>query len=101
MQHWGKLDHRRESPSGPCLVKRSQHAAVCLGYGGGHLVLGGLSYLRNVLSDIWVLDIQSKKWKEVCERLGMGWLCPIFCDDFAWEAIVLHSERIMRAHAIF
>ena len=42
-------------------------AAVCLGYGGDHpklLVIGGNSYDR-VWNDVWMLDLQSRRWKEV------------------------------------
>ena len=47
---------------------RSGHAAVCLGYGGDHpclLVTGGLDMDKTVLSDAWILDLQSGKWREV------------------------------------
>jgi hypothetical protein len=65
MQHWSKLDiHEGEHrPS-----ERFQHAAVCLGYGGDHpqlLVTGGRSADNMALSDAWMLDVQSGRWKEV------------------------------------
>lgn len=47
---------------------RSYHAAVCLGYGGDHphlFITGGIDKDDNVLSDAWLLDIQSGKWTEV------------------------------------
>ena len=65
MQHWSKLEH----PVGePCPVGRARHAAVCLGYGEPYpqvLVTGGLSPDNNVLSDAWILDVQSGLWREV------------------------------------
>ena len=69
MQHWSKLAH----PVGePCPVGRVRHAAVCLGYGGDHpqlLVTGGVGTGGKVLSDAWMLDVQSGKWREVRVRL--------------------------------
>ena len=63
MQHFSKMDTQGESrPKG-----RDEHAAVCLGYGGDHpqlLVTGG--YGGGVsLSDVWLLDVQSGRWREV------------------------------------
>ena len=61
MQHFSKMDTQGESyPEG-----RSFHAAVCLGYGGDHpqlLITGGNH--GSVLSDVWLLDVQSGRWKE-------------------------------------
>ena len=65
MQHWSKLAHHVGEP---WPVKRAGHAAVCLGYGGDHpqlLVTGGLGAGSKVLSDAWILDVQSGKWREV------------------------------------
>ena len=63
MQHWSRLDIKEGEP---CPVKRAYHAAVCLGYGGDHpQVTGGFSAGRKVLSDVWKLDIQSRRWREV------------------------------------
>ena len=73
MQHWSKLEIQGES----CPVRRYGHAAVCLGYGGDHpqlLVTGGYDGTTS-LSDVWLLDLQSGRWREVrvneCVRLGM------------------------------
>ena len=63
MQHFSKMDTQGES----CPKRRSEHAAVCLGYGGDHpqlLVTGG-SGSEDVLSDVWLLDVQSGRWREV------------------------------------
>ena len=57
MQHFSKMDTQGES----CPEGRDRHAAVCLGYGGDHpqlLVTGGYDG-RRVMSDVWLLDVQS------------------------------------------
>ena len=62
MQHFSKMD----TQGGSCPEARYSHAAVCLGYGGDHpqlLVTGGLG--NGVLSDVWMLDVQSGRWREV------------------------------------
>ena len=55
----------------PWPVKRCDHAAVCLGFGGDHpqlLVTGGDGD-GDALEDTWTLDIRSWRWREVrvCE----------------------------------
>ena len=63
MQHFSKMDTQGES----CPKGRDSHAAVCLGYGGDHpqlLVTGGWDGY-SVLSDVWLLDVQSGRWREV------------------------------------
>ena len=50
-----------------CPKGRYEHAAVCLGYGGDYpqlLVTGGFGR-GSVLSDVWLLDVQSGRWREV------------------------------------
>ena len=62
IQHWSMLEIQGESYP----VGRSGHAAVCLGYGGDHpqlLITGGYDGTR--LSDVWLLDLQSGRWREV------------------------------------
>ena len=70
MQHWSKVEH----PVGePRPKERSNHASVCLGYGGDHsqlLVTGG--YYYGVLNDVWVLDVESGHWREVSVLVVMG-----------------------------
>ena len=64
MQHFSKMDTQGES----CPEGRGEHAAVCLGYGGDHpqlLVTGGVGSGGDVLSDVWLLDVQSGRWREV------------------------------------
>ena len=56
----------KELESSP--VGRTGHAAVCLGYGGDHpqlLITGGLDDGNKVLSDSWMLDLQSGRWRVV------------------------------------
>ena len=63
MQHFSKMDTLRESSP----EERSEHAAVCLGYSGDHpqlLVTGGYNG-RRVMNDLWLLDVQSGRWREV------------------------------------
>ena len=63
MQHFSKMDTQGES----CPKERYSHAAVCLGYGGDHpqlLVTGGWTS-GVTLSDVWLLDVQSGRWREV------------------------------------
>ena len=63
MQRFSKMDTQGES----CPEGREDHASVCLGYGGDHpqlLVTGGFGGIR-VMSDVWLLDVQSGRWREV------------------------------------
>ena len=80
LQDWRKLDSQKR---GPCPVGRNCHAAVCLGYGGDHpqlLVTGGKDNDLNVLSDAWILDLQSGKWREVRVLKGsVVWGCTPGC----------------------
>ena len=55
----------------PWPVRRDDHAAVCLGFGGDHpqlLITGGWDG-EIALGDVWILDIRSWRWREVrvCE----------------------------------
>ena len=64
MQHWSTLAH----PEGePWPVGRSGHAATCLSYGSQPqlLVTGGLDKDDKVLNDVWILDVQSGRWRKV------------------------------------
>ena len=64
MQHWSKLDHHE---GGPRPVGRWGHAAICLDYGNRPqlFVTGGFSGSMKVLSDAWMMDMQSGRWREV------------------------------------
>ena len=48
----------------PWPVERSNHSAVCVGYGDRPqlLVTGG----GGPLSDMWLLDVDTGRWREVC-----------------------------------
>jgi hypothetical protein len=49
-------------------VRRGGHAAVLLDYCGDHpqlFVTGGMGADRKVLSDSWILDMHSGRWREV------------------------------------
>ena len=56
-------DHKGE----PYPVGRKGHAAVCLDYGDHSqlFMTGGCDNGINVLSDAWMLDVQSGRWREV------------------------------------
>ena len=66
MQHWTKLDY----PEGePCPEGRQGHAAVCLSPGArpqlvvfGGADTGGDTLIQGVM---WILDVESRRWKEV------------------------------------
>lgn len=65
MQHWSKLELSADEP---CPVGRSHHAAVCLNYGESHphlLMTGGLGDNYKTLSDVWLMDVHSRKWMQV------------------------------------
>ena len=51
---------------------RTRHTAVCLGLGDHPqvLVLGGVDRSNKPLSDMWVVDVHSGRWREVC--IGVG-----------------------------
>ena len=49
---------------------RSWHAACCLNYGNDEPVLlmtGGVDDNDNTLTDAWLLDVNSGRWREVRE----------------------------------
>ena len=48
-------------------MERCAHTAVCLGPGDHPqvLVYGGLDRSGKVLSDMWVVDVHSGRWREV------------------------------------
>ena len=52
----------------PWPAERSRHAACCLNFGEDHpllLVSGGADREDKILGDMWILDVNSGKWKEV------------------------------------
>ncbi len=49
-------------------MRRAGHVSVCLDYNGERpllLVTGGVDEDNNVLNDLWILDIQSARWRKV------------------------------------
>ena len=48
-------------------IGRVEHAACCLGFGEHPqlLLVGGLYESNKTLNDIWILDLERMKWKEV------------------------------------
>ena len=64
IQQWSSLAHL-EGETWP--VGRCEHAATCLGYGSQPqlLVTGGRDRNDKVLCDIWLLNVQSGRWREV------------------------------------
>ena len=65
-----------EYPEGePCPAGRRSHAAVCLGQGTRPqlVVIGGQDNNSHVLNDVlWILDVESERWKEVSLRIDMA-----------------------------
>ena len=62
---WTKLE-RPEGATWP--VERTDHAACCLNYGDDHpqlLVTGGVDKKNKTISDGWVLDVNTGRWREV------------------------------------
>ena len=54
----------------PWPVGRTHHAACCLNYEDDHPVLlttGGIDNNANTLTDAWLLDVTSGRWREVRE----------------------------------
>ena len=64
-----------EYPEGePCPAGRHDHAAVCLGQGTRPqlVVSGGQDNNYQVLNYVlWILDVESGRWKEVSLRIDM------------------------------
>ena len=64
-QEWTKLERPLEAP---WPVERYAHAACCLNYGEEYpqlLVTAGWSKNETILSDAWILDVNSGSWKTV------------------------------------
>ena len=81
----------------PCPVARDGHAAVCLDYGGDHpqlLVIGGKDAVDKVLSDAWLLDVQSGRWREV-----RVYACRL--DDDVCSAIPLDEMHCVHGCMLF
>ena len=64
LQNWSKL----KSGGGSWPEGRVYHAACCLNYGQQFpqlLVTGGLDRQSRPLGDVWTLDVERGKWREV------------------------------------
>ena len=71
-QEWTQLD-RAEGVPWP--AERDSHAACCLNYGQDHpqvLVTGGQDKNDNAINDMWILDVQSGRWREVSGDVHMN-----------------------------
>ena len=96
MQHWSKLD--KHDVGDPCPAGRSGHAAVCLNYGEDQpqvFIFGGHDG-REPLSDGWILDVQSGRWREVSSLLTC---CTLLCDIF--YALVWISFQVQQKLSIY
>ena len=65
LQSWSKLN---KSGGGPWPEERAGHEACCLNYGQQFpqlLVTGGLDRQSRPLGDVWTLDVERGKWREV------------------------------------
>ena len=67
LQHWTKLEF-----SGPKPPARDRQGACCIAgplTGQEHplLLVSGLGAGNKVLQDMWILDIDGRKWKEVSQ----------------------------------
>ena len=55
-------------PGLPWPERRARHATSCLNYGEDYpklLMSGGVDNDRNILGDMWILDVNSGTWREV------------------------------------
>ena len=51
---------------------RSLHAAACIEHGGDRpqlVISGGVGAGDKVLNDVWIMDVQSGRWKKVIHAL--------------------------------
>ena len=54
-------------------MMRIFHAAVCMEYGGDRpqlVIIGGVGAGDKVVNDVWIMDVQSGRWKKVITCLG-------------------------------
>ena len=64
-----------EYPEGePCPAGGYEHAAVCLGQGTRPqlVVSGGGDGYRVLNDELWILDVESGRWKEVSLRIDVA-----------------------------
>ena len=56
---------------------RILHAAVCIEHGGDRpqlVITGGMGAGDKVLNDVWIMDVQSGRWKKVIHVLAIYYL---------------------------
>ena len=54
---------------------RSSHAAICIEHGGDGpqlVISGGHNAGNKVLNDVWIMDVQSGRWKKVIHALAIN-----------------------------
>ena len=86
-QHWTKLE---KTEGAPWPVGRDSHAACCLNFGeedpqllvtGGVdesvKVTGGVDNNGNTLSDAWILDVKSRRWREVSDHQSFNYFSVV------------------------
>jgi len=76
MQHWTKL-----VKSGPWPEERFHQAACCLNFDREHpqlLVTGGQNRQNKALEDIWILDVDLRRWRKVRKAYFRHSLSPHF-----------------------
>ena len=73
-QNWTKLEN---TEGAPWPVGRDSHAACCLNFGDENpqlLVTGGVDNSGKTLSDGWILDVKSRRWREVSDHQSFSYL---------------------------
>ena len=51
---------------------RALHAAACIEHGGDRpqlVIIGGVDTGCKVLKDVWIMDVQSRRWEKVTHAL--------------------------------
>ena len=93
-----------EYPEGePCPAGRYEHAAVCLGQGTRpQLVVHGGQDLHALKDVLWILDVESGRWKKVSLRIDVAHKFSIanHTCTYTWgSGIVIFRTVVLRAKA--
>ena len=87
-------------------MRRNDHAAVCLWNGVDYpqlLVIGGLDENVKVLNDAWILNLQTRRWKEVRNHpdlisfsysIGQGWKISVSTQQILLVTWSLSTGRL-------
>ena len=59
---------------------RNSHAAVCIEHGPQLVISGGLDAGDKVLNDVWIMDVQSGRWKKVIHALAINEKVNSLCE---------------------